>query len=355
MIAPAFLDELRARVPVSEVVGSRVKLRKAGREWKGLSPFNKERTPSFFVNDQKGFYHDFSSGKHGDVFAFMMETEGVTFPEAVERIAAMAGATLSAAGAAADRDAAPRKPSPDEIANKVDRLRLARQLWVRSRPAQGTIAETYLRARGYRGAIPATLRYLPASGIYPPALIAAYGMAVELSAERDHQRRWEAERGLPLPQPAPDDPKARPWVPGPWIRDSSLHIADADVMGVHLIKLRPDGSDRLREDKAKITIGVDFAAPIVLAPPNDLLGLAIAEGIEDALIAHQETGLGAWAAGGAGRLPMLADHLPSHIECVTILVDDNEAGRINSIELANRIQTRFGRTEVLMTPTGADL
>ena len=88
---PQFLDELRARLPVSEVVGRRVKLRKSGREWKGLSPFNKERTPSFFVNDQKGFFHDFSSGKHGDIFRFVMETEGVDFPEAVERLAGLAG------------------------------------------------------------------------------------------------------------------------------------------------------------------------------------------------------------------------------------------------------------------------
>ncbi|HMA74451.1 MAG TPA: DNA primase [Xanthobacteraceae bacterium] len=88
---PQFLDELRARLPVSEVVGKRVALKKAGREWKGLSPFNKERTPSFFVNDQKGFYHDFSSGKHGDIFTFVMESEGVTFPEAVERLASLAG------------------------------------------------------------------------------------------------------------------------------------------------------------------------------------------------------------------------------------------------------------------------
>ena len=88
---PAFLDEIRARLPVSEVVGARVKLRKQGREWAGLSPFNAEKTPSFFVNDQKGFFHDFSSGKHGDIFAFLMETEGLSFPEAVERLAAMAG------------------------------------------------------------------------------------------------------------------------------------------------------------------------------------------------------------------------------------------------------------------------
>ncbi|MDE2018465.1 MAG: DNA primase, partial [Hyphomicrobiales bacterium] len=88
---PTFLDEIRARIPVSEIVGEKVRLKKQGREWAGLSPFNAERTPSFFVNDQKGFYHDFSSGRHGDVFRFLMETEGLSFPEAVERLASRAG------------------------------------------------------------------------------------------------------------------------------------------------------------------------------------------------------------------------------------------------------------------------
>jgi DNA primase len=91
---PQFLDELRARLPVSEVVGRRVKLRKAGREWKGLSPFNKEKTPSFFVNDQKAMWFDFSSGKNGNIFDFLMLTEGVSFPEAVERLAQEAGVPL---------------------------------------------------------------------------------------------------------------------------------------------------------------------------------------------------------------------------------------------------------------------
>src|ERR1043166_1194455 len=89
-----FLDELRARLPVSEVVGRRVKLRKAGREWKGLSPFNKEKTPSFFVNDQKMAWFDFSSGKNGNIFDFVMLTEGLSFPEAVERLAGEAGMPL---------------------------------------------------------------------------------------------------------------------------------------------------------------------------------------------------------------------------------------------------------------------
>jgi DNA primase len=91
---PEFLEDLRARLPVSEVVGKRVKLKRAGREWKGLSPFQQEKTPSFTVNDQKQFYHDFSTGKHGNIFDFVMETEGVSFPEAVERLASMAGMQL---------------------------------------------------------------------------------------------------------------------------------------------------------------------------------------------------------------------------------------------------------------------
>src|SRR5271165_1394972 len=92
----SLLAEIKARIPLSEVVGQRVKLRKQGREWAGLSPFNAEKTPSFFVNDQKSFYHDFSSGKHGDIFTFLMETEGLSFPEAVERLASQAGVPLPA-------------------------------------------------------------------------------------------------------------------------------------------------------------------------------------------------------------------------------------------------------------------
>src|SRR6202048_5399732 len=74
---PEFLDELRARLPVSEVVGKRVKLKKAGREWKGVSAVSAGKAPPVHGHGQKGFYHDFSSGKHGDIISFLMETEGV--------------------------------------------------------------------------------------------------------------------------------------------------------------------------------------------------------------------------------------------------------------------------------------
>lgn len=91
---PSILDEIKARIPVTDVVRRRVKLLKSGREWKGLSPFSAEKTPSFFVNDQKQAWFDFSSGQNGNIFDFVMKTEGLSFPEAVERLAAEAGVDL---------------------------------------------------------------------------------------------------------------------------------------------------------------------------------------------------------------------------------------------------------------------
>ena len=132
---PQFLDELRARLPVSEVVGRRVKLRKAGREWKGLSPFNKEKTPSFFVNDQKAMWFDFSSGKNGNIFDFLMLTEGVSFPEAVERLAQQAGIPLPVMTREAQAQEERRKSLHDvvELAAKFFEATLASRAGARGR------------------------------------------------------------------------------------------------------------------------------------------------------------------------------------------------------------------------------
>ena len=93
---PQFLDEIRARVPLESVIGKRVRLVRRGRESLGLCPFHKEKTPSFTVNEDKGFFHCFGCGAHGDVIGFLMRDEGLSFPEAVERLAADAGLQLPA-------------------------------------------------------------------------------------------------------------------------------------------------------------------------------------------------------------------------------------------------------------------
>ena len=172
---PQFLDELRARLPVSEVVGKRVKLKKAGREWKGLSPFQQEKTPSFTVNDQKGFYHDFSSGKHGDIISFLMETEGVGFTEAVERLAAMAGLPLPAATPDAERFEQRRK-------TLYDVMELAAKFF-----ADTLASRNGAKARGYladRAISPATqlqfrLGYAPGDRFALKEHLGSHGISVE--------------------------------------------------------------------------------------------------------------------------------------------------------------------------------
>ncbi|QWG24357.1 DNA primase [Bradyrhizobium sediminis] len=172
---PQFLDELRARLPVSEVVGRRVKLKKAGREWKGLSPFQQEKSPSFTVNDQKGFYHDFSSGKHGDIITFLMETEGVGFTEAVERLASMAGMPLPAATPDAARHEQRRKTLYDvmELAAKFFADTLASR--------NGAKARGYLADRAISPAVQLQFRigYAPGERFALKEYLGSQGIPVE--------------------------------------------------------------------------------------------------------------------------------------------------------------------------------
>ena len=90
-IPPRFLDDLRTRLTLSDVVGKKVKLTRAGREYKGCCPFHREKTPSFYVNDDKQFYHCFGCGAHGDVIGFTMAEGNLSFIEAIEQLAAQAG------------------------------------------------------------------------------------------------------------------------------------------------------------------------------------------------------------------------------------------------------------------------
>ncbi len=90
-LSPQFLDELKHRFTLSDVIGRRVKLVRRGRESTGLCPFHNEKSPSFTVNDQKGFYHCFGCGAHGSVIDFVMNTQGLTFPETIEQLAQEVG------------------------------------------------------------------------------------------------------------------------------------------------------------------------------------------------------------------------------------------------------------------------
>src|ERR1700722_19938383 len=88
---PSFLDEIRTRIGLADVIQRRTRLVKKGREWSGLCPFHNEKSPSFTVNEDKGFFHCFGCGAHGDVIGFVMQSENRSFVEAIESLAGEAG------------------------------------------------------------------------------------------------------------------------------------------------------------------------------------------------------------------------------------------------------------------------
>src|SRR5438876_790086 len=139
---PDFLDELRARVPLGSLVGRRVRLIRRGRELAGLCPFHHEKTPSFYVVEDKGFFHCFGCGAHGDAIGYLMRAENLDFIEAIERLAAEAGLAVPQQ-TPQDRERAQRQKTLLEALAAAAKFYEAR-LWS---PA-GTRAREYLAARG---------------------------------------------------------------------------------------------------------------------------------------------------------------------------------------------------------------
>src|SRR5437667_10415643 len=139
---PGVLDELRARLPLGSLVGLRVKLIRRGRELGGLCPFHHEKTPSFYVVEDKGFFHCFGCGAHGDAIGYLMRAENLDFIEAIERLAAEAGLAVPQQ-TPQDRERAQRQKTLLEALAAAAKFYEAR-LWS---PA-GTRAREYLMARG---------------------------------------------------------------------------------------------------------------------------------------------------------------------------------------------------------------
>lgn len=139
---PSFLDDLRTRISLSEVIGRTVTLTRNGNEYKGLCPFHNEKTPSFTVVEDKGFYHCFGCGAHGDAIGFIMQTANLSFPEAVESLAAEAGLAVP-------------KPTPEAAeqarreADLHDVLELAARFFESQlRLPEGQTARRYFENRG---------------------------------------------------------------------------------------------------------------------------------------------------------------------------------------------------------------
>jgi hypothetical protein len=197
-----------------------------------------------------------------------------------------------------------RSPKPQASDDYVRRQhQKAAYLWSRRQRITGTIAEKYLRTRAITCELSPTLGFLPArEPEHHPALIVAFALV--------------------------DEPE--PGVLG----------TPHDVNAVHLTLLKPDGTGKAEIERPKLIVGRPLGRPLVVAPVNDGLGLAITEGLEDALSVHLATGLGAWAAGSASMMPSVADNMPDYVTCVSIFVDANTAGRRHSHELAVKLRQR---------------
>jgi putative DNA primase/helicase len=254
-------------------------------------------------------------GARGDVIDLVKWLDNVDAIEAAQRLA------IDTVNKSVNR----QRGKPAKASNyEAEQHRKAAWLWSQRRPIVGTVAERYLRERrGYVGPLPPTLAFLPPhKSEHHPALIAAFALVGE------------------------SEPSS---------------LADPrNVDAIHLTLLRPDGSGKANVERPKLIVGSPLALsrksrwddyvgrPIVLAAPNDLMGIAVTEGIEDALSVYAATGLG--VAGAAGFMPALAEAVPSYIDCVTIYAHADEAGQRRANALAERLHSR--RFEVFIEGLG---
>jgi DNA primase len=341
-------DEARDRVLLSSIILQEVSLQKRGKTWEGCCPFHSERSPSFKVNDDKGFYHCFGCGAHGDVFRWICERHGMSFPDAVREVATLGGLMQSSqsppshsprrTGLQAPAIAAEMPRDPDENDRKMRDWAI--RLWNDAIPAAGTLAETYLRSRGIVLPIPPTLRFLP--------------------------RHRHQDTGQDFP-----------------VMLGAVQGEDRRIVGVHRTYLRMDGQGKAPVSSAKKMAANCYGGALRLTPVAE--ELAIGEGIETCLSVLQAVPtLAVWAALSLGniaggqvgqgaphplqsgrRLP--SEHpdpkrpgiiLPPDVRRVILLADNDNKDQLVAEALLTRATNRFlseGRSvRIARPPEGMD-
>ena len=301
---------VRAEVRLADTISQHgVKLARRGREYCGLCPFHKEKTPSFTVNEGKGFYHCFGCGAHGDVIDFVMRFANRSFREAVEDLDHVHEPTdpdTTRRAAERQRRAEAERHAQDEREGRAH-TEYARRMWRRAVPASGTLVETYLRARGITIPIPPSLRYLAAAMHKPTGLIL---------------------------------PAMIGGVQGP----------DGKVKAVHRTFLSQNGTAKAGVREPKMSLGPVAGGAVRLAKANGRL--AISEGIETGLSILQATGIPTWAALSAPNMAKVI--LPPDIRDVILGPDGDEAGETGAQEAAKRFAQEARTVRVAPAPEGQD-
>jgi Toprim domain/CHC2 zinc finger len=292
----------RARSASLESLVTNLHLRHCGAERIGPCPKcgGGDHADRFQVNIRKNLWFCRQCNpKGGDAIAFLRWLHGCDFVSAVEFLV----------NSPVDRRPAQKTNAKNDEDYRRRQAEKAAWLWGTAKPALGSPVEDYLYSRKIICPPPATLRYLPAQGNFPHAMIAALGLGSEI------------EPGVL------DEPR--------------------NITAVHLTYLRPDGMGKADIEKPKQFRGPASGKPIVLSAPREgYASLMITEGIENALTIYQVRRQAVWAAGGANFMPKLAPVVPDYFETVRIVADDDEAGQRGAGELADALIDR-GFPEVL--------
>lgn len=266
------LDALKSRLRLSTYVQRKVKLSPGKGDRFGLCPFHSEKSPSFTVNDAKGFFHCFGCGAHGDLLDWWQKVDGLTFAEARDRLLREAGATSMSPA-----PSPPRRQDGEDVARKQAE---ARAIWQASRPVGGTLAETYLtEVRRIGVALPPCLRFHP-----------------ELAHRRDAPATFPA-----LIAAVTDDA--------------------GELVAIQRTFLKPDGLGKAPIDSPKRGLGPVGRGAVRLAPAGEVLG--VAEGIETGLSAMELFRVPVWCALGSNLARIT---LPPSIRYVVVFADRGNAG-----------------------------
>lgn len=310
----AIRDEIKARVPLAAMVERRARLVRDGRDFVACCPFHGERTPSFRVYSQDQHFHCFGCGAHGDVIDFVMKAEGLTWRDAVERLAADTGAAVAHAAGLPPPVARDDAEGATKTAARIAR---AVALYAEAAPG-GSRVEAYLHARlGRLAAVPEVLRFHPA-------------------CPRRRDDGAEIER-LPAMLAPLSDP------------------VTGEQVGTHCTFLRPDYRGKIEHGEAKKVRGTWGVVRLVPDEELTCYGLGVCEGIETGLAIINHAGwLHIWAAGCAGVMRKLP--VRPGIAALTLFpdMDDKGAGRDAAKVCAERWLAAGREVQIWWPPGGKD-
>ncbi len=336
--SPQFLDELRGRTLLSALIGRGLKLTRAGREWKACCPFHHEKSPSFYVNDDKGFYHCFGCSAHGDAIRWMTDQQGLSFLDAVKELADNAGLALPAPD--------PRAAERDEAASKQHDVMAAAAEWFAGqlREDVGAEARTYLTKRGIA---PATVETF-AMGFAPDrrdalkTALARFGDAALIEAgllisveEKAPYDRFRGRLMIPI-----RDPRGRVIAFGGRI----LSAGEPKYL---------NSPDTPLFDKGRTLYNLDRAAPVARKAGR----LIVVEGYMD-VIALAQAGIGEVVAPlGTALTEAQLERLWRVVDVPVLCLDGDSAGKKAAVRAAERALPLLapGRSlSIAMLPAGKD-